>query len=163
MVDIPFSYRYCMVFEWGESMKLCRTCNTEKEESFFHVRKASKDGLSPRCKDCCKIYDKSRANLPHRVKARAEYAKTERGKEAGRRAKNAWIERNEIKRGAHHIVNNAIRSGKMVKPDNCEKCEATGKIHGHHCDYAKPLEVMWLCPQCHDDWHKENGEGLNAE
>lgn len=159
-------------------MKECKKCGKEKALDEFYKHPKSKDGHDSKCKECAKDavrknyrknieyykeYDRARANLPHRVKARNDYAQTEQGKEAGNRGKRAWSERNPIKRGASHIVNNAVRDGRMVKPDNCEKCQASGRIEGHHCDYAKPLEVMWLCPKCHTDWHKENGEGLNAE
>jgi ribosomal protein S27AE len=42
--------------------------------------------------------------------------------------------------------------GRLVKQP-CEKCgnENTEK---HHEDYSKPLEVIWLCRQCHLDHHK---------
>ena len=61
---------------------------------------------------------------------------------------------------------NAVESyedGKIERKYACEKCEAnvvfadgrTG-IQAHHCDYNKPLEVMWLCQKCHHEWHKNN-------
>jgi hypothetical protein len=145
-------------------MKLCRTCNTEKDKSEFHKRSASTDGLCAKCKSCQKQYDKSRANLPHRVEARRAYSQTPQGKEAHNRSHKKWKENNAIKRGANVIVGNAVRDGKLFKPDWCSKCGEGGDIviQGHHDDYAKPLEVTWLCAQCHTDWHNQNGEGLNG-
>jgi hypothetical protein len=32
------------------------------------------------------------------------------------------------------------------------------KVHGHHEDYNKPLEVHWLCPKHHKARHKEMRE-----
>ena len=93
---------------------------------------------------------------------RQEYANSERGKPIINRIKYRWVERNPVKKRAAVTVNNAVRDGKLLKPDTCESCGATGRIHGHHCDYSKPLDVMWLCPACHKKWHHENGEGANA-
>lgn len=140
--------------------KTCTSCGKDKSTSEFQVRRASKDGLTARCKKCLSSYDKSRANKPHRVAARKAYSKTEAGKRAAIKAKNKYIEKNAIKRGAHVITGNAIRDGKIDKKP-CEVCGST-KVHAHHDDYAKPLEVRWLCPKHHMEWHKENGEGLNA-
>ena len=28
------------------------------------------------------------------------------------------------------------------------------KIQGHHFDYDKPLEVTWVCFECHKQIHK---------
>lgn len=144
-------------------MKACSRCGIEKNLNEFQIRRASKDGLTAACKECLSAYDKLRANLPHRVKAREEYAKTARGIDAGNKAKRKWTMKNTIKAGASNIVGNAVRDGRLYKPDHCSECGATDtRIHGHHEDYAKPLEVRWLCSKCHRDWHKENGEGKNA-
>lgn len=61
---------------------------------------------------------------------------------------------------AHNAVNNAIQYGKLFS-EGCESCGSDGKTHAHHDDYLKPLNVRWLCPACHSQWHKENGEALN--
>lgn len=158
--------------------KKCFKCNVTKplSEYYKHVRMA--DGRLNKCKTCTKNdvrihyannidkyreYEKKRANLPHRVQAREEYAKTDEGRQAGNKAKKNWTEKNPIKKSASFMVNNAIRSGKIVKPQSCQFCGSNPqRLHGHHDDYAFPLVVRWLCPGCHSKWHRENGEGLNA-
>ena len=50
----------------------------------------------------------------------------------------------------------ALKSGFLVKPKKCGNCGAEKeRIEGHHDDYAKPLEVRWLCPKCHKAWHRK--------
>lgn len=136
-------------------MKICSCCRVEKEFSDFQIRQASKDGLTARCKGCLSEYDRLRANLPHRVKARKEYAKTPAGILAGNRAKKEWSDNNIIKKGASQLVNNAVRDGRLTKPLRCSYCDALGRIEGHHEDYEKPLEVIWLCSSCHRQEHKQ--------
>jgi hypothetical protein len=142
-------------------MKHCNSCETTKQESEFHIRKASKDGLSAKCKSCAKAYDESRLRDPKRVEARKAYAKTEAGLIAGSRAKAEWAKRNPKKNKASNAVSNAVRDGKMARKP-CEVCGSTYRIHGHHDDYDKMYDVRWLCAQHHRDWHKEHGEALNA-
>lgn len=55
----------------------------------------------------------------------------------------------------------AVREGELM-PKDCERCwrkrfDAQGrrKTVAHHEDYAKPLEVVWLCRRCHMKRHKE--------
>lgn len=63
--------------------------------------------------------------------------------------KSKWRRNNPEKYRAHAKVNNAVRDGKLQKPDRCSRCKKRGKVHAHHEDYSRPLDVIWLCPECH--------------
>lgn len=59
----------------------------------------------------------------------------------------------------NNIVNYAVKMGTIIKPDCCEKCgneTIKRNLHGHHYDYSKPLEVIWLCAKCHWELHNPN-------
>lgn len=142
-------------------MKTCNSCGKDKSDFEFHKRAASKDGLASKCKQCQKDYDKARANAPHRVAARKAYMQTDSGKAAHIRATKKWQKGNTNKRKAHIAVGNAIRDGKLIKPDSCEKCDCSLNLEAHHDDYSKPLDVRWLCQAHHKQWHAENGGGAN--
>ena len=152
-------------------MVICKYCKTSKPIDDFYRSSIRKDGKTGNCKECvrnrvkanraAKIdyyreFDRQRANLSHRVKARKEYAETERGKQALRRGKKAYSERHPKRRSAVNAVNNAVRDGRLYKPSECESCAKETALQGHHCDYNKPLDVMWLCEPCHKHWHKHN-------
>jgi hypothetical protein len=65
-----------------------------------------------------------------------------------------WQKRNPEKRRAQNAINNALRDGKITKPENCQKCGSDGRIEAHHPDYSKPLEVAWLCNRDHVAAHR---------
>lgn len=149
--------------------KQCFKCGKTKLLTEFYRQAKMADGRLNKCKACTRndvkenrennieryrLSDQKRNKLPYRVAARKAYAQTEKGRAAGARAKAAWIERNADKRAAHVILGNAIRNGRVTKPEECEKCGANGRIHGHHHDYTRPLEVKWLCASCHTKEHK---------
>lgn len=59
---------------------------------------------------------------------------------------------NRVKRLAKDSVNNAIRSGKITKkPCWC----GSSDVEGHHPDYSKPLDVIWLCVKHHKEIHRK--------
>lgn len=146
--------------------KVCRCCGQTKPISDYYKHPAMADGYLGKCKECQKEstkaarerrpdyyreYDKQRSNLPHRVQARAEYAKTEQGKDRHLSANITWISKHPNRRAASHILNNAIRDGK-VQRHPCFVCGA--KAHAHHPDYDRPLDVIWLCPKHHKEAHQ---------
>ena len=60
-----------------------------------------------------------------------------------------WRKVNPKKAAARSVVARAVRSGRLVKPKKCSKCGRATRLSGHHPDYKKPLEVVWLCSSCH--------------
>ena len=129
----------------------CKACNFAKDESEFYESNRTK------CKDCVKAaaknhrmanlekvraYDRSRGNRQSAAYL-AEYRKANRGKYK-----------------AHNKVNNALRDGK-IKREPCEACGNERSV-AHHDDYAKPLDVRWLCQGHHKQWHAEHGEAPNG-
>ena len=67
-----------------------------------------------------------------------------------------WQRKNENKRIAQRSVKYAIEKGILIRPGVCSKCLIECQPDGHHEDYSKPLEIMWLCRQCHKDIHSKN-------
>lgn len=55
---------------------------------------------------------------------------------------------------ASDYVRKAIKQGSLRKKF-CEIC-GEQKVEAHHCDYNKPLDVMWLCKKHHAEWHRNN-------
>jgi len=54
---------------------------------------------------------------------------------------------------ARKIVYFAIKAGKLLKPEICSICKSEKELFGHHTDYSKPLEVEWVCRDCHFSLH----------
>ena len=148
--------------------KNCFKCGNTKGVDDFYRHLSMKDGRLGKCKDCAKAdsnanrkasleyyrdYDRGRAMLPKRVSARAEYSISEPGRQSHKNASYRWDSGNPHKKSAQTAVNNAVRDGKLFK----QPCEVCGEpeTHGHHEDYLKPLEVMWLCPKHHSARHAE--------
>jgi hypothetical protein len=108
--------------------------------------------------------EKNREELNAYVRKWHKTKQTEESKEKQREARRQWMKRNKEKKirqnrlyrlrheeryVAHFLLNDALSRGYLIKPKTCSKCGAGGRIHGHHADYLKPLEVVWLCHSCH--------------
>lgn len=59
------------------------------------------------------------------------------------------------KRMARTKLRHAILKGLVIRPKKCDACNQLSKIHGHHHDYSKPLDVVWLCIKCHGKIHRK--------
>jgi hypothetical protein len=137
--------------------KECFKCLTVKPLSDFYKHKGMADGHLNKCKSCTRSDSKSnRIENIDRIRAY--------DRERGNRQKPGYVQEyrknfpNKYK--AHTLVNNCIRDGKLF-PEPCEVCGTKESVHAHHDDYAKPLNVRWLCAAHHKQWHAENGEAAN--
>ncbi|MGB2063533.1 MAG: hypothetical protein ACPHUL_00160 [Marinomonas gallaica] len=139
-------------------MKKCFKCGEVKHLTSFYKHPQMADGRVNKCKDCNKL------DVRENRKAKVEYYREydiKRGNRQGYEYTKEFREKYPNKYRAHTAVNNAIRAKKLFRMP-CEVCGSDGLTHAHHDDYAKPLNVRWLCPAHHKQWHDENGEGLNA-
>lgn len=55
---------------------------------------------------------------------------------------------------ANRAIAQALIEEKIFKPGKCQICNLERKLDGHHSDYSKPLEVIWVCRKCHVAIHK---------
>jgi len=138
--------------------KRCSKCGETKPVSDFGRRKASKDGLQIWCKKCTNGYARKwgRENADHVSKTHRAYYRANREKWVEDR--ETYRERHPDKISARNTVNNALYRGEIAKPDSCEDCgrlTESRRLHAHHDDYSKPLEVKWKCLRCHWDEHRQ--------
>lgn len=171
--------------------KQCFKCGETKPLDDFYVHRKMSDGHVNKCKECNKRdvqqnYDKNRAyfqeydrhrnTLPQRKEAATLRAKwrqehePERVREYQRRTRKRHAEARKAeqrriradfptKYQARNAVSNALRKGTLIRQP-CAQC-GDMKSHGHHEDYTKPLDVVWLCPLHHKARHKElEGRGI---
>lgn len=145
-------------------MFYCNKCECHKDASAFYA------SCKSQCKECVKArvrahrvgnierirdYDRRRGQWLTRKQANAK--RRPRYKEKHKEWSRAYRIANAEKRAAHVIVGNAMRDGKLeVRP--CERCGYGTGIHAHHEDYSRQLDVMWLCPPCHGERHREINE-----
>lgn len=152
-------------------MKSCIKCEVSKPLDAFYRHSAMADGHLNKCKECARAdvkanrdanreyylhYDRNRPNKAERCKATNAYQKTDAGKAVKKKSLQTYRDKYPGKYKAKNMVGNAIRDGKIVRPSMCQECKVECTPHAHHCDYSKPLDVMWLCEPCHQEWHRNN-------
>jgi ribosomal protein S27AE len=137
--------------------KTCFKCGEEKPLSEYYRHKQMKDGRLNKCKDCTR--KDAKENRGKNIDYYRAYDRA-RGNRQSPEYNKEYRKRFPLKYKAHVVTGNAVRDGKLVKQP-CEVCGASDLVAAHHDDYAKPLEVRWLCYPHHAQWHAENGEGKN--
>lgn len=126
----------------GEMM--CKKCCMVKDITEYGTHPNMANGRRTTCKQC-----RSKETL----KWFKNGGKNLRTKEKKRKYKATQIERHPEKYAARNAVMNAIKAGKLVAAEACERCGSRGLLHGHHPDYKKMLDVEWLCVPCHTKEH----------
>jgi len=154
-------------------MITCTTCKTRKDKSEFY-------GRSKRCRECARAYQAEwvKQNPGYMTQKRKEWAlrNPEKAKEIDRQKylrrkakqppkeprvkltasekKRRHFEKHPIRSAAMKIYKYAIKRGTLVRGP-CTVCGATENIDGHHTDYTKPLDVVWLCKPHHREAHRQ--------
>ncbi len=137
----------------GIKMKICSTCKQTKSLSEFHKNKHCKDGHLCSCRICRGIYA---ANYQRTTKGKAtqkRYEQTEKGKATRRAVLKRFYTRHPERKNATTIVSNAIRDGKLPRPDTlqCHYGNHPAQQYHHWHGYEKEywLDVVPVCKDCH--------------
>ena len=162
-------------------MKTCTTCGIEKEIANFkngnRCIQCIKDYKKKHYLENRELYKTRSAanytdNKEERLIQRKDYrdsnkellsikSKTyytsERGRETNRirSAKYRSTFDGSIKDTARSLLAYALKMERVVRPDGCSQCLVKCIPEGHHVDYNKPLEVIWLCKSCHEILHHD--------
>lgn len=100
----------------------CRQCKFVKgDEHFYESNQAT-------CKECVK------ARVRENRLGKADYYRAydrARGNRQDANYLRRYRRENRAKYAAHNAVNNALRDGRLAKPDRCEECGGGFALHGH--------------------------------
>ena len=140
--------------------RICSKCGQEKLLEEFDVNKTKPFGRAYRCKECRRKYDKEhsrreRAKDPKKKTQVANWHHSEHGKKMSRLARARRFAVNKEKYKAKEMIERLVNKG-VIKRQPCEICGETNG-QGHHPDYSKPFEVVWLCQKHHSEFHRESG------
>lgn len=136
--------------------KKCIKCYIEKPASEFYKQARMKDGLFNMCKVCeyaRQMSYRERTEYQSRKKYESWHEKTPERKRQQRDIAKRMMEKYPEKQKARSMVSQAVKKG-ILKREPCQVCNKE-KSEGHHPDYSKPLEVMWLCKKHHVEEHSK--------
>jgi len=136
-------------------MKYCYKCGKTKEKEEFYKNKSKRDGLATECKCCDKKRKQTTSYKFKKAKTDKKYSLSLNGKKIKNKACKKWQQKNRFKYNAQIIHNYYLKINNIKKPCNCSHCNKEENLDAHHFDYSKPLEVVWLCRQCHIDLHAD--------
>lgn len=132
--------------------KTCFKCGVEQPLDEFYRHPEMADGHLNKCKACTK-HDAHKHRRDPRFREKVLAYDRARGNRQTQAQSNAYRQQRPLVARAHDAVSRALRSGKLERPENCSHCSVKCKPHGHHEDYTKPLDVVWLCVECHRNLH----------
>lgn len=134
----------------AQGKRHCRLCNEVKSLDVFAIDRRVPGGYATHCKACRRPRDLNRYRQRAALGVRRDTTKYV----------NRYKARHPRKIAGHVAVSGAVQAGRITRQP-CAVC-GSQKAEAHHDDYAKPLDVRWLCRTHHAEWHRENGEGANA-
>lgn len=134
----------------------CGKCGGFFARNGFYKSKQTILGLKGECKKCHLQTSMTSRNRENARDINRRYARRARVKniEKFREKERNYSRIKDKKYFARMELNLAVRRGEIKKPSKCEECGGNGKIAGHHNDYNLPLDVEWLCYECHGKRHR---------
>jgi hypothetical protein len=139
--------------------KLCLGCNVVKPLTEFYTHPLTADGRQGKCKECQR--KAVRENRAAKRKQYSEYERKRRQRPERKAYQQAATKRyrkaHPLEARAHRMVAYHMRRGNLV-PEPCEVCGSI-EVQAHHDDYAKPLNVRWLCFKHHRELHGQDACG----
>ena len=144
--------------ENGQELWQCLRCEQWFSRDEFYKELRSSIGIKSECKKChIKTSMETRDASRHRSKNR------EWMNDSGYSRRPEVLERNRMRSRrrtrslaskCRDILNDAVRHDVLVRPSVCPICGKEGRVEGHHDSYYRPLEVRWMCPLCHAEYHR---------
>lgn len=130
--------------------KNCPRCHEVRE---FGPNRTRANGLQGYCRVCMREIVRARGAVS-RARRHARELEDPALRRAATECIYRWNKRNPQKKRVHGLVFRAIARGELTVPETCADCNAKGKVHAHHEDYDKPLDIVWLCTRCHGKRHR---------
>ena len=114
--------------------KVCPGCKKTKPLTEFAQDLSKSDSRTSYCKECRNVYKRIRRSiLPYGWRS---YRNPEADK-------------------ARAVIARMLKLHLIERPSTCEACKRECKPDGHHRDYSKPYDVVWLCNDCHAFVHSK--------
>ena len=132
--------------------RICSVCKQTKPLTEFYKDKSRTLGRTYRCAKCDDLrHNEYLASAKGKAK-RKQYLQSDGAQQLrrARQRRDYWVNRHKYT--AKKMVAVMIETGDITRQP-CEKC-GEEKAVAHHSDYAKPLEIVWLCHACHMAEHK---------
>ena len=121
-------------------LKTCSFCHQELPADDFNYDRSSLDGLASHCRKCG-------------IEYKQKHYEHNEGEYYARNVEQRKMHPERMR--AYQVVEAAVRSGEIDRPENCSKCGETGMIVAHHNDYDRPLDITWLCLSCDRQLHAD--------
>jgi hypothetical protein len=133
---------------------VCKACDARRSRLRYA---AHRDEIRARRRE---LYQDPERRRRHRERNRVR-ARSRRGRQLNALAVARWQQRNPYKVAAARMLKATLKRGTVVRPSTCQAhgCNAPAE-HGHHGDYARPLDVVHLCRPCHESTHHQGPQRL---